>query len=838
MAQLPGNCRVLVIGAGIIGNCVSYHLAKLGWKDIVLVDKGPLPNPGGSTGHASNFIYPVDHSKVMTQITTDSMEQYKELGVFRECGGLELARTEDRQIELGRRLASARSWGIEAEIISPEEVKQHFPWIDTSLILGAFWSPTVAVVDSLRTGTIMREYAQEQGALQVFPNTEVLDIEVSNGRVDSVKTDRGEIRTEYVVIACGVWSPRIAGMAGAKIPLIPIVHQMIDVGPIAQFQDTKSEIEYPIVRDMSTMMYERQAGKNLEVGSYAHKPLIHHPDTIPSIDAAKLSPTEMPFTNEDFEPQLKDALELMPELLDNDDVEIQYAINGLISLTPDGEPVLGETVEVKGLWSAAAVWIKEGPGVGRMIAEWMTDGVSEIDSHELDISRFYDYARTEGHVCARASEGFNKIYGVVHPMEQWETSRGVRVSPFNARERDLDAVFFETVGWERPHWYESNKKLLDEYGDRVTNRPNEWDARWWSPIINAEHLAMRDRVAMFDLSAFAIFDISGPGALDYMQKMAVAQMDVSVGRSVYTPLLNAHGGFKSDLTIMRLGENEFRVITGGGDGGRDKKWFSDHLSKDGSVQLHDKTSSLCTIGVWGPRARDLVQSVTKHDLSNGAFPFGTAQSFEMGLVEAWALRISYVGELGWEIYFPMEHGQYAWDTLMEAGQPLGVIPAGIGVYGTTARLEKGYRLFGHELEGEYNPVEAGLARPKVKPQDFIGREAYLKARDEEPAAILSTLTVDDHTSSSGEKRYMLGHEPIVTPSGERIVDRKGRGSFVTSAGSSPSTGKHILMAYLPPEHAQAGTKLAVEYFAERYPVTVEVAGSTPLFDPENERIKS
>ncbi|MDX1688401.1 MAG: FAD-dependent oxidoreductase, partial [Candidatus Promineifilaceae bacterium] len=726
---------------------------------------------------------------------------------------------------------------VESHLITPSEVKDLVPFVDTDIILGGWYTPSVAVVDSLRAGTIMRDRAEEMDALSVFPNTEITDVKVENGRVRGVSTTRGEIEADYVVIACGVWSPRIAEMAGATIPLAPAVHQMISVGPISLFEETTSEIEYPIVRDMDTFMYERQNGNDMEVGSYAHRPILMEADEIPSIEEARLSPTELPFTQEDFEPQLEQALELMPELLGDEQAGIRHAINGLLSLTADGMPLIGETVEVENLWSVAAIWIKEAPGFGRATAEWMTDGYSEIDIHASDVARFYDYGRTKTHVWARTSEAFNKTYGIVHPREQWLSNRRVRVSPFYMREKDLGAVFFETAGWERPQWYESNEKLLEEYADRVQDRPHEWDARWWSPIITAEHLAMRDRVAMVDLTAFAIFDISGPGALDYVQKMAANQMDVRVGRAVYTPLLAPNGGFKSDLTIMRVDEDKFRVVTGGGDGARDKKWFLDHLPADGSVQFNDVTSALCTVGLWGPHARDVLSSVTEDDVSHEGFPFATAKHLNINGVPAWALRISYVGELGWEISAPMEHGLKLWDTLWEAGQEYGVVPVGIGVYGTTGRLEKGYRLMGAELESEYNPVEADLARPKVKRADFIGREAYMEARKEDPAAILCTLTVDDHTSSSGMKRYMQGREPIVTPDGEPLVDSHGRRSYVTSAGAGPSVGKHILLSYLPPEYAEEGTSLAVEYMNERYPVTVARVGSKPLFDPDDERMK-
>ncbi|MDN5550987.1 MAG: FAD-dependent oxidoreductase, partial [Brevibacterium sp.] len=428
MASIPTQASVVVVGAGIVGNSLVHHLAELGWRDMVQVDKGPLPNPGGSTGHASNFIFPVDHSREITDLTLDSVRQYKELGVFTQSGGFEVARTQERMQELRRRMASAKAWGIESHLVTPEEVVEKVPFLDPSVIVGAFWTPTVGVVDSVGAGTMMRESAQAKGALTVSPNTEVTGIDVENGAIARVHTTKGVIETDKILIACGVWSPRIAAMAGAAIPLTPAVHQMISVGPVPQLAEQTGEISFPIVRDMDTFCYERQHGSDMEIGSYAHRAILHEPDEIPSIEAAKLSPTEMPFTDDDFDPQLEQALELMPDVLSNPDVEIRYAINGLLSLTPDGAPILGESPEVKGLWSAAAVWVKEGPGVGRAVAEWMTNGLPEIDVQGADIARFHPHQRTREHVKARTSEAFIKTYGIVHPGEQWTADRTVRLS--------------------------------------------------------------------------------------------------------------------------------------------------------------------------------------------------------------------------------------------------------------------------------------------------------------------------------------------------------------------------------------------------------------------------
>ncbi len=454
MSDFPSSARCVIIGAGIVGNCLAAHLSDLGWTDLVLLDKGPLPNPGGSTGHASNFIFPTDHDKEMAFLTLESQRQYEALGMNTTCGGIEVARTEERLEELNRRMTSAKAWGIEASLLTPAEVAELVPFINADIILGGFYTPSVSVVDSLQTGTLMRNRARDAGHLAVHANTEVLDLIVTDGAISAVVTDKGTIEADHVVIACGVWSPRLAEMAGATIPLTPAVHQMVDVGPIDILAETNTELGFPIVRDMDTFCYERQSAGSMEVGSYAHRPIFHHPNDIPSNDEAALSPTELPLTEDDFFPQMEQAIELMDML---GDAEIKYAINGLLSLTPDAMPVLGETVEVRNLWSAAAVWIKEGPGIAQLVAEWMTFGYPHLcDPHGSDIARLYPHERSEHHIHARCAEHFNKTYGIVHPREQWGSDRGMNQSPMYLRQQEAGAVFFEARGWERPQWYESN----------------------------------------------------------------------------------------------------------------------------------------------------------------------------------------------------------------------------------------------------------------------------------------------------------------------------------------------------------------------------------------------
>ena len=805
MATVPTSARVVVIGAGIVGNSIVDHLARLGWRDIVQIDKGPLPNPGGSTGHASNFIFTVDHSREITDLTLDSVRQYQEMGVFTQSGGFEIARTEERMEELRRRMSSAKAWGIEAELVSPEFVKEKVPFIETDQFIGAFWTPGVGVVDSLRAGTIMRERAMELDALTVVPNVEVTGLDVEEGRIGRVRTSGGDIETDAVVIACGVWSPKIGDMAGISIPLTPAVHQMISVGPCPQLAEREGEISFPIVRDMDTFCYERQHGADMEVGSYAHRAILHEPEDIPSIEQSKLSPTEMPFTSDDFDPQLEQAYELMPELLGAEGAEMRYAINGLLSLTCDGNPILGES-EVRGLWTAAAVWIKEGPGVGRAVAEWMTHGHSEIDIHHSDIARFHDHQKRREHTRLRTTEAFIKTYGIIHPSEQYESDREQRLSPMYESQKKLGAFFYETAGWERPHWYESNANLLEEYGDAVMPREHEWESRWWSPIINAEHLRMREAAGVIDLTAFCMFDIVGPGALESVQRTCVAQCDVAVGKVIYTPVLDPKGGFLSDLTVMRLGDDHFRVVTGGAHGMADRKWFGDQLVDDGATTLTDLTNEISTIGLWGPRARDVLSSLTSEDVSDEGFGFLTCREVEVKGTTVLASRISYVGELGWELYVPME----------SAAEPLGEPARGgrrarrrtgrgsastappVGSRRATARSATSNRRRAQHRGGRHAAAEGQGGR--LRRQGGLPASARRGAAD----GAVHADRRRPHVRERGEALHARRLEPILTRDGATLTDEHGHHPYVTSAGSAPSLGKHVLLAFLPPDQAMVG----------------------------------
>ena len=835
--SVPATARVVVIGAGIVGNSLVHHLARLGWRDIVQIDKGALPNPGGSTGHASNFIFPVDHSREMTDLTLDSVRQYKELGVFTESGGYEVARTEERMEELRRRMSSAKAWGIHAELVTPDHVVERVPFLEKDKILGAFWTPSVGVVDSLRAGTLMRESALALGALTVVSTVEVIGMDVEEGRIRRVRTTGGDIEAETVVIACGVWSPKLARMAGAHIPLTPAVHQMISVGPIPQLAERPGEISFPIVRDMDTFCYERQHGADMEVGSYAHRAILHDPEDIPSIEQARLSPTEMPFTADDFDPQLEQALELMPDALGADGAEIRYAINGLLSLTPDG----------------AADPRRDARGQGPLVGGRRVDqgrprhrpgGGGVDDPRPLGDRRpplrHRPVLPAPAHPRARAGPHRR---GLQQDLRHRAPRRAVGQRARQARSRRCTPPRRPRARCSsRPSagsgrcGTRSNEALLGEYGDAVLPREHEWDSRWWSPIINAEHLAMRERAGIVDLSAFAIFDVVGPGAAQAVQKIVVAQADVGEGRVIYTPVLDAKGGFRSDLTVMRLAHNRYRVVTGGAHGMADLKWFADHLDRrrpDRRPDLgvhHDRA-----VGPEGPRhprpphrrrhlARRLPVPAPAAPSSSATWrcsPPGSPTS------ASWAgsstCRWSRAPGCG--------------TCCTRRASPMARCPSASACTAPPAASRRATARTASSSTASARSSRPGMQRPKVKAADFVGRDAYVAQRDQAPQTVLCTLTVDDHTSAAGGKRYMLGGEPIRTRDGGVLTDGHGHHPYVTTAGSAPSLGKHVLMAYLPPDQAVVGNQLAVSYMEELYPVTVGSIDATPLFDPSNDRIK-
>jgi glycine cleavage system aminomethyltransferase T/glycine/D-amino acid oxidase-like deaminating enzyme len=812
------QARLVIIGAGIVGCSAAYHLTQFGWRNIVVVEQGPLFDTGGSTSHAPGLVFQTNPSRMMTEFAKYSVNLYSRLALdgqpcFYPVGSLEVAYTKERWEDQKRRMGFARSWGVEAALLAPGEARDKLPLLDAGKIHGAYSVPSDGIAKAVRAGEAMARAAQQRGC--VFQaKTAVTGIEVTNRRVRAVLSSNGRIATDGVLVCAGIWGPRVGRMAGVSIPLVPVQHLYTRTAPLPELAGETREVVHPILRHQDFSMYFRQQGDCYGIGSYRHEPMLVDPEEILGYDQAKVAPAILDFTPQHFQVARAAASELLPALRG---VDLTYKINGMFSFTPDGFPVLGESADVRGLWVAEAVWITHAGGVGRAIAEWIAEGHPSLDVREADINRFHAHVHTRSYARARGAQQYREVYDILHPLQQMEHPRHLRLSPFHPRLEGLGAVCFEAAGWERPQWFEANRALLA--GRRWPVRTG-WAARHWSPIQGAEHLATRERAALYDLTPFTKLEVAGPGALPFLERLAANRIGRSAGGIVYTSLLTEAGGIKCDLTITRLGPESFLVLTGAGMGLHDRAWLRRHAPADGSVHVTDVTSRYCGLGLWGPRAREVLGPVCPDDISNEALPYMTARRITVGMTPALALRISYVGELGWEIYAPTEHGLTLWDTLWEAGRPAGLIAAGGGAF-DSLRLEKGYRLWGADIHTEYNPLEAGLGRTvRFDKGDFVGRDALRRITERGISRKLCRLTLDDPDA------VVLGKEPILD--GSRTL------GYVTSANYGYTVGQFIAYGYLPLEWAAAGAKVEVEYFGNRYKATV---AKEPLYDPNSLRLK-
>ena len=819
-SAFPNHARVVVIGAGIAGCSVAYHLTKLGWRDVVVVEQGPLFETGGSTSHAPGLVFQVNASKTMTSFARYTVDLWTRLELdgapcAKAVGSLEVAWTPERLADLKRKAGYGLSWGVDAHLLSPNEARDRIPML-SDRILGALYVPSDVHTKATRPAEAMARAAERNGAT-FHGHVKVTGFEIAQGRIRGVRTTHGDITTDLVVAAAGIWAPKVGGLAGVPIPLSPMQHLYGVTTPLPELAGATEEISLPLLRHQDAAVYFRQVGDRYGIGSYRHDPLLMDADDIPEHGDAPIAPAEAPFPAEHFEQALAAAGEVLPGLKG---VGLTRRLNGLFSFTTDGFPVLGESPQVRGFWSAQAVWITHAGGVGKAVAEWIVNGEPTTDLRECDIRRFHAHAYGRSYVRARAAQQYREVYDIIHPRQQIANPRGLRLSPFHSRQRDLGGVFFEDSGWERPQWYEANERLLDDL--TVTGESRDgWEAREWSPAVAAEHAATRERAAMFDLTSLATFEISGPDALAALQRLATNRMNRPVGTITYTSMLTPSGGIKCDLTVTRLGEQRFLVVTGGGMGLHDLGWIQANAPGDGSVTVTDVSAGRCCIGLWGPKARDLLSRVCEDDVSDAAFPYMTARRIVIADVPVLALRISYVGELGWELYASVEQGLRLWDSLWEAGQSLGVVAAGGGAF-ESLRVEKGYRLWGADIHTEFNPFEAGLGfAVRMRKGDFIGREALRRIRAQGLKRKMCCLTLDD------PQRVVTGKEPIMH--GDRAL------GYVTSANYGHSIGRGIVYGYLPTDYAEVGTKLDVLYFGERLPATV---AQEPLYDPQGLKLKA
>ncbi|MEU6680535.1 FAD-dependent oxidoreductase [Streptomyces sp. NPDC046925] len=808
----PPAPRVIVIGAGIVGCSLADELTARGWTDVTVLEQGPLPAPGGSTSHAPGLVFQTGPSKTLTAFAAYTVEKFGALEVdglpcFNPVGGLELATTPERWADLHRKAGFAASRGIRAELVGPARCKEMWPLIDESKVIGGLHTPDDGLARAVLACRAQIERARARGARFLDRHT-VTGIEQEAGRVTAVVTDQGTFPADHVVSAAGFWGPVIGRMAGVDIPLLPLAHQYAKTEPLpglAGVNDPRTEASKPILRFQDRDLYFREHTDRIGIGSYAHRPLPVDAFTVPAYDDAPQMPSSYPFTEEDFAPSWEDCRWLLPALRDT---EVAEGFNGVFSFTPDGMPVLGESRALRGFWLAEAVWVTHSAGVAKAVAEWMVDGRPSVDVHDCDLTRFEDAQRSPAYVADRGAQQFVEVYDVIHPLQPMEQPRPLRVSPFYARQQELGAVFLEGGGWERPHWYEANAPLL---ADVEVPPRDAWSARHWSPIAAAEAKATREKVALYDMTPLRRLEVSGPGALAFLQRMTSNNLAKKPGAVTYTLLLDETGGIRSDLTVARLAPDRFQV---GANSPADLDWLLRHAPDD--VHLRDITSGTCCIGVWGPLARELVQPLTRDDFSHEAFGYFRARETYIGHVPVTAMRLSYVGELGWELYTSADTGLRLWDTLWEAGQRHGVIAAGRSAF-NSLRLEKGYRAWGHDMTAEHDPYEAGVGfAVRMDRGDFVGRAALEKLGF--PARKLTALLLDDPAA------VVLGKEPV-------HVDGAPAG-YVTSASYGYTLGRCVAYAWLPPQ--ETGASVHIEYFGEKVSATV---AEEPLFDPKMTRIR-
>ena len=810
---MVSRASLVIVGAGIVGCAAAHFLSKLGWRDMVVVDQGPLFQAGGSTSHAPGIVFQTNGSRTMTRFAQETVAMFGSLAhegqpCWYGAGSLEVATTPARWADLHRRLGWARSWGLDgAAMLSPAEAVAKLPLLDQEKILGAYYVPSDGVAKAVWAA---EELARAATGAAFHERTAVTGIESERGRVQAVVTSAGRIETERVLVCCGIWGPAIGRMAGVPIALAPVEHQFAWTTPLPELAGETREIVQPVLRHQDQDLYFRQRRDHYAVGGYGHEPVV--------VDARDIrphgEPDDMPASNlfdaAAFAPSWRAAVDLLPAL---GEVEIASAINGMFSFTPDGFPLLGESDRLRGFWVAEAIWITHAGGAARAIAQLLTDGRADLDLHECDLNRFDRHALTDRYLRERGAQQYREVYDVIHPLQPIARPRPLRRSPFFPQQQALGAVFFESRGWEAPRWYEANAALADRY--EVPPRDG-WAGMWWSPIAGAEHLATRERAALFDMSPLAKIEVAGPGAAAWLESLTSNKVGRKPGSVTYALLLDDAGGIRGDITVARLDEETFQI---GANSPADLAWLRHSLPGDGSVQVRDVTGALCCLGLWGPRARDIVRRVSGDDWSHAAFPYYTTRAMTVGEVPVRALRVSYVGELGWELYASPEYGGWLWDTLWAAGQEDGLIASGRAAF-ETLRLEKGYRLWGVDMHPEHRPDEAGVEfAVKLGKGEFRGSKA-LNARTGAPQRRLSCLRLDDPHA------VMMGKEPV-SANGQVV-------GYVTSAGFGYSTGESIAYAWLPAACAVPETKLTIESFGECHPAAVV---SEPRWDPAGERLR-
>jgi glycine cleavage system T protein len=800
------QARAVVVGGGVGGCAILYWLTRLGWDDVVLVERAELTS--GSTFHSAGLVGQLRSSLSLTKMMMESVDLYRslkaEVGLetgWHEVGSLRLASSRERMEEISRQAGWAKTFGLPLDLISPADAQERFPPLTTDGLVGAAFLPTDGYIDPSQLTFALAEGARRRGA-EIEQRTRVTGIRVRRGRVEAVETERGEIETEVVVNAAGMYAREFGALVGVNVPIVPMAHEYLITKP------SGLPLDMSTMRDPSLLVYFRPESGGLVMGGYERHSAPWALDGVPGDFNSKL--LEEDWTR--FEELMENAVVRVPELAD---MEVIRLVNGPEAFTPDGEFILGPS-EVRGFWVATgfcAHGLAGAGGMGKLVAEWIVEGTPSLDVWHMDSRRFGAAYRSREYTVARTKEIYETYYDVKYPGHERQAGRPLRLSPAYPRLVELGAAFGEKSSWERANWFESNAAAGDE-----SLRPRGWAGKLWSPAIGAEHAACRESAALFDETSFAKIDVSGEGAADFLEQLSANRVARGVGQITYTQMLNPRGGIECDFTVTRLGEDRFRIVTGTAFGQHDLAWLTQHAPDDGSVHVADVTSALACFGLWGPRAREILQPLTPADLSSDAFPYMTAQELAVGRVPCLVLRVTYVGELGWELYCPVELGFALWDTLWDAGREHGLAAGGYKAI-DSLRLEKGYRVWGADITAEETPFEAGLGfAVKLDKGDFVGREALAAAP--EPDRLLRCLILEDPLAVA------LGSEPVRID-GELV----GR---VTSGGYGYTVAKSIVYAYVPAER-DVGTPVEVEIFGAW--VSGEITAE-PLFDPAGERIRA
>ena len=799
--ELPERARVVIIGGGVGGAAIAYHLAQLGERDVILLDRNELTS--GSTFHSAGLVGQLRGSVPLTRMMMDSVALYRQLDCgWVECGGIRLACTPEREQEVMRQVAWAKTFGLPLELLSPDQAHELFPPMVTDGVRCASYLPTDGYLDPSQLTYALIEGARE-GGCRVFTHSRVSAIDVTDGRVRGVRTQWGNVETETVVNAGGMFAAELGRMAGVRVPVVPFAHEYLVTQP---FRERTPGEHLPTLRDPDLLVYFREEGAGLVMGGYERDSAPwaldeHLLDRIPDDFNGRLLEEDWPR----FEEIARNSSARVPVM---EDVKVTRLINGPEAFTPDNEFCLGES-EVRGFFVAAgfcAHGLAGAGGIGRVMADWIMSGEPSLDVWEMDIRRFGPHYRSPSYTLKRAREVYETYYDIRYPGHERQAGRPLRTSSAFAWHAEHGAAFGEKSGWERVNWYDSNAERGDE-----SLRPRGWAGIHWSPAIGAEHSATREAAGLFDESSFAKLELSGAGAAELLERLCDNRVAREVGAITYTQMLNRRGGIECDFTVTRVKEDVFQIVTGTAFGNHDAGWIRRHLPDDGSAALSDVTSRWACFALWGPRAIQILSPLTPDPLD---FGYMSMREITVGDVPVRALRVTFVGEAGWELYCPTEYGAGLWRGLWEAGEPHGLTACGYRAI-DSLRLEKGYRVWAADITSDETPLEAGLGFCVREDKPFIGSDAL-----GEPRRRLRCIVLEDPRSVA------LGNEPV-------RIDGEVRGR-VTSGGYGYTVQRSIAYAYLPPG-IELGTAVEIDIFGRW------VAGAVarePLFDPRGERVRA